>query len=785
MMCDTADPPPALPNPSLPSTPKKPANKPREDHPIFQEKDIFCIRRNRLVYRQPRLTYLLHPYTIDLLAKFHTYRQEQHATAKPDDWLASLPAEFDPLIALLVHEKDYDLAYLAIHLQYILYPSELVGICNESADAIIPSLVLRDLIARVTRPTRYGLEPPVPAREPDEPLPPNVQVVLCEATIDKFALPASLNSLLQGRQQARIDAAQRLNQRFLELPIPDQLAVLAASHPRRAPRRHAFELVTETPLPPENVKLDATPRKQATKRPVVDDASTDGALSGPVEGDRHSKKHKGDKELSDSQTRLQGFFAAVGRGEVHKVEPSINAILSDYERAFRPFYLRSTGTLAPTNRFYRPISAAFDQCVLNHVDTSNSVHKDDPNVWRSYFDVGQIRNRIHRYAQSQVKSYASSHDADVQVTTDSSTKVTALPMAVPKRQGVLKLLQFHENIRPPYYGTWSKISRTLNGRRCFHQDKTVLDYDFDSEAEWELDEDGEDLASDDELDGDEDGDGDLPASDAKGPGGDDDEGGWLVPAGYLSDDELHSEDDETIANALPSDRPGATDGPLRKALKPLVPVLVGPTWRDSMAAQLPPPLAWIMTANVRPFHAATWPLPAPAVKPAPRTTTGPTKDTARDKVSASGDAAKSALSKSSNPTDSTETKALTPRRRPQFDESTSLVLGNTVHESNDNLPTMIDRIQQSLPQFSKNQIEQRIKEVATKEKREGCTRPKWYVTDAVLLGRLTPRPPIEAAMAHGTPPGTPERADGTVPLDPCQRTLQSSFKNLLKSMPSK
>ncbi|KAJ1967546.1 hypothetical protein H4R34_006378, partial [Dimargaris verticillata] len=296
--------------------------------------------------------------------------------------------------------------------------------------------------------------------------------------------------------------------------------------------------------------------------------------------------------------------------------------------------------------------------------------------------------------------------------------------------------------------------------------------------------DGEDLASEDELDGDEEGDGDVPVSDAKEPGGEDDEGGWLVPTGYLSDDELNSEDDEHADTTLPSSRPGATDGPLRKVVKPLVPVLVGPTWRDSIAAQLPAPLAWIMTANVRPYHVAAWPLLSPAVKPTPRNMAGPTKDTARDKASASSDATKPLSSKPCHSTDSTEIKALTPRKRPQFDESTSLVLGNTVHESNDNLPTMIDRIQQFLPQFSKNQIEQRIKEVATKEKREGCTRPKWYVTDASLLGRLAPRPPVDA-KAHGTPPGTPERADGPAPLDPCQRTLQSSFKNLLKSMPSK
>ncbi|KAJ1983930.1 hypothetical protein H4R34_000985, partial [Dimargaris verticillata] len=363
-----------------------------------------------------------------VLTKFHTYRQEQHSTTKPDDWLTALPAEFDPLIALLAHEKDYDLTYLTTHLQYILYPSELVGACGESADSVIPPLALRDLIARVTQPMRYGLEPPISVRGPDESLPSGVQVTLCEATIDRFELPSSLRSLLQDRQQARIDAAQRLNQRFRELPIQDQLTVLAASHPRRASKRHAFELVIETPLPPDCAKLDATPRRQSSKRPAADDTSTDGALSGPVEGDRHPKKHKGDKEPSDSQTRLQGFFTAVGRDDTHKAESPTNAILSDYERAFRPFYLRSTGTLAPTNRFGRSVSTAFDQRVL-HADPCNSSHKDGPVLWQSYFDVDQIRTRIRRYAQSQIKSYTTSHEADVHIVTDEPTAAAALPVS--------------------------------------------------------------------------------------------------------------------------------------------------------------------------------------------------------------------------------------------------------------------------------------------------------------------------------------------------------------------
>lgn len=59
----------------------------------------------------------------------------------------------------------------------------------------------------------------------------------------------------------------------------------------------------------------------------------------------------------------------------------------------------------------------------------------------------------------------------------------------------VKLLQFTENYRPAYYGTWKERSQVLRkGRRPLNKDTTLRDYDVDSEEEWDEDEDGEDLS---------------------------------------------------------------------------------------------------------------------------------------------------------------------------------------------------------------------------------------------------------------------------------------------------
>jgi len=99
-----------------------------------------------------------------------------------------------------------------------------------------------------------------------------------------------------------------------------------------------------------------------------------------------------------------------------------------------------------------------------------------------------------------------------------------------------KFLAFHEDYRPPYHGTWSKpLSSIVTGRKPFGKDITYLDYDYDSEAEWEEgdEEQGEDCddAGDEEEENAEDEEGDTRVYNYQD--------GWLA-----ADDDLGQDDDE-------------------------------------------------------------------------------------------------------------------------------------------------------------------------------------------------------------------------------------------------
>lgn len=102
-----------------------------------------------------------------------------------------------------------------------------------------------------------------------------------------------------------------------------------------------------------------------------------------------------------------------------------------------------------------------------------------------------------------------------------------------RRYGPMKLLQFHANYRPAYWGTWSKKSSHISPRCPLRQDKDLLDYEVDSDEEWEEEEPGESLSHSEGEDEEEGGEDD-----------DDDDDGFFVPHGYLSDDEGAHEEEE-------------------------------------------------------------------------------------------------------------------------------------------------------------------------------------------------------------------------------------------------
>lgn len=116
------------------------------------------------------------------------------------------------------------------------------------------------------------------------------------------------------------------------------------------------------------------------------------------------------------------------------------------------------------------------------------------------FGPPKKRLRIFEPVKQTVDRIQALHNATADVADDYSP-LKAIPY---------KILAFREDIRPPYVGTYTKITAEKSAyklsRRPFHRGRTDTNYDYDSEAEWEEPAADDEEILDDEMSESEDGD---------------------------------------------------------------------------------------------------------------------------------------------------------------------------------------------------------------------------------------------------------------------------------------
>lgn len=215
--------------------------------------------------------------------------------------------------------------------------------------------------------------------------------------------------------------------------------------------------------------------------------------------------------------------------------------LPDYERTFLPFEPLSHSTIAPIFRKpprkrtlnlieSTPMGASSEDTKL----TSSSIFK------RHACKRGRRPPRVRDVVASiQGRSDGSISIADLSIP-------GGLLQPCDYLQAVsCKFLQFAEDVRPPYYGTFTKIDSIQQvsqvGRNPLRRRIKALNYDYDSEAEWEEPGEGEDLLSEEE---------DVESND-----GADDMDGFLDDEGETVKRQQISSDLEAISSNLCFENP--------------------------------------------------------------------------------------------------------------------------------------------------------------------------------------------------------------------------------------
>jgi chromatin assembly factor 1 subunit A len=146
-----------------------------------------------------------------------------------------------------------------------------------------------------------------------------------------------------------------------------------------------------------------------------------------------------------------------------------------------------------------------------------------------------------------------------------------------------KVLIFHEDARPGYFGTWTRNSREVGPRTPFARDVVSIDYTVDSEAEWEEEEEGDVLDGGEEENEDDGAAAEDVDSDLESWLVDDDE---PVEPGTPVDERFGSPDfPPPLAPKRKSkteDETKKTTGKKRKIVEQLVQFEKGPCWESTI-----------------------------------------------------------------------------------------------------------------------------------------------------------------------------------------------------------
>ncbi|EQB77622.1 chromatin assembly factor 1 subunit A-like protein [Camelus ferus] len=236
----------------------------------------------------------------------------------------------------------------------------------------------------------------------------------------------------------------------------------------------------------EKEKAEKQRRKEARRKERQE------ALEAKLE---EKRKKEEEKRLREEEKRIKAEKAEITRFFQKPKTPQAPKTLAGSCGKFAPFEIKEHMVLAPRCR------TPFDQDLCDRLDHL-------------------LQQQSSEF--SFLKDLKGRRPLSDMVIVESS-KVDGVPER--RKFGRMKLLQFSENHRPAYWGTWNKKTTVIHPKDPWAQDRDLLDYEVDSDEEWEEEEPGESLSH---SEGDDD---DDVAED------EDEDDGFFVPHGYLSEDE--------------------------------------------------------------------------------------------------------------------------------------------------------------------------------------------------------------------------------------------------------
>lgn len=220
------------------------------------------------------------------------------------------------------------------------------------------------------------------------------------------------------------------------------------------------------------------------------------------------------KTVSLLSENLHRALAGTSSRKTSPRPPRQRITRTDFERAFRPFFVQSHVTVAPSNRLRampvpQTVCDSIDDYMKGSITRTASELSQNLAEMKGFWRSASTRRRRDRYkALPRVKDLVTQMQGQsenpIDLTGCPDIDKSADPVMLLKEVPV-KHLYYAEDVRPAYQGTFTRHPPDNEARQLarnpFKRKLPDTDYEYDSEAEWEEpDPEGDDVDSDGEED---------------------------------------------------------------------------------------------------------------------------------------------------------------------------------------------------------------------------------------------------------------------------------------------
>ncbi|KAI0063406.1 hypothetical protein BV25DRAFT_1854444 [Artomyces pyxidatus] len=509
------------------------------------------IKNGKVMFRQKPMSLEKTTETMQETVKFREWLEERVEKQEPP--LSEIPRDHRPLVAKFVQESDKTISALCKHIQ-----QELVPVDDEDdetpdpASRVLPLGTIEEAIVSVARRVNYGIDV-INATK----IPASLCVWRWEVRQEHYDwLPKASREKIEARLVERAQAKKDLQALFDALPQSEQDTMVGTKTVIKSKAQPLLRAMSNDatsgrditpPVKAQETKADAsependgTPRGSGRPKKILDPEK---AAKEKERLEKKSAKAEKEKKEKDAQTKarsmMASFFGKPKASNSASTSPakgpavaSSSTAVSDFDKIFKPFVLKKDAELAPINWFHvskrrrlvndaEVIDLDPDEDV-NDIDNdvemieSNASDMSPKSRLRSIISSAPASFRVtprRRSKTSASKRHTPIHDsvrsvmaqlAEAEISDDVGAVRTLLSRLRDRTQFPAKVLIFHEDERPGYFGTFTRHTRIIGPRRPWARDVVALDYGYDSGEEWGGEEEGggDDVAdvSDDDRD---------------------------------------------------------------------------------------------------------------------------------------------------------------------------------------------------------------------------------------------------------------------------------------------